>query len=292
MLLDVGMFSVGVRNNIDKHVVSKLEARCGMSTEMSTEPSRESRMNGRSRTPRQTSSKTSPRVVAPPPSADPCESSVVGDSAAEPRSEEFRRLRRRVAEQQDVVDKLAHETGRLQKSTHAKGRKIGYLAKKSSENQKMKVQGEMFRQAQDSVSFLKNYRSRRNNSVYFNLSRRGGCRLAIKRNQGHVGSEALAQRLEVRMSRQTVNGWERILAATVLEMSSDFYNCHYDSLSRLKCGGPLLLTYKVNGVRCDATNSIMLRHKAHVCEMSTVFSHLEGGQNILRLATGSQTLHS
>ena len=65
MLLDVGMFSVGVWSSTDKHVVSKLEARCGMSTEMSTESSRESRMNGRSRTPRQTLSKTFPRVVAP-----------------------------------------------------------------------------------------------------------------------------------------------------------------------------------------------------------------------------------
>ena len=72
MLLDVGMISVGVWNSKDKHVVSKLEARCGMSTEMSTESSRESRMNGRSRTPRQTLSKTFPRVVALPPGADRC----------------------------------------------------------------------------------------------------------------------------------------------------------------------------------------------------------------------------
>ena len=224
-------------------------------------------MNGRSRTPRQTSSKTVPRVVAPPPGADPCESIALEDSAAEPRSEELRRLRRRIGEQQDIIDKLAHEKGRLQKLNHEKGRKICYLAKKSRENpEKLKVQADMFRQAQDSVSFLKNYRSRRKNSVYFQLSRRGGCRLPTKRHQVHVGSEALAQQLEVRMSRQTVNRCERI-PATVLEMSSDFHNRHYDSLSRLKCGEPLLLTFEVNGVRCDATNSIMLRHKAHVCEI-------------------------
>ena len=37
---DVGMFSVRVWNSTDQYVVSKLEARCGMSTEMSTESSR------------------------------------------------------------------------------------------------------------------------------------------------------------------------------------------------------------------------------------------------------------
>ena len=199
----------------------------------------------------------------------------------------MRTLRRRIAEQQDIIDKLAHEKGQLQKSNHAKGRKICDLAKKSRENQNnLKVQAEMFRQAQDSVSFLKNYRTRRKNSVYFQLSRRGGYRLAMKRNQGHVGSEALAQQLEVRMSRQTVNRWERILASTFSKNSFDFYNCHYDSVSRLKCGEPLLLTYEVNVVRCDATNSIMLRHKAHVCEMSTIFSHLEGCRE-----PGAQNFH-
>ena len=134
---------------------------------------------------------------------------------------------------------------------------------------KMKMQPEMFRQAQDNVSFLKNYRSRRKNSVYFNLSRR---------NRGTWGAKHWHSNWRFRMSRQTVNRWERILAATVLEMSSDFHNCHCDSLSRLTCGEALLLTYEVNGVRCDATNSIMLRHKAHVCEMSTNFSHVEGGR--------------
>jgi hypothetical protein len=115
--------------------------------------------------------------------------------------------------------------------------------------------------------------------------------LGMKRNHGNGSAAMLLLAVEVSYQRDTVYRWEKRLANALLSMSRSWYAEHYGYLRRLRqffherregalssekaMGDRYNLSYEIHTVRGDATNAAVAHdHKAHVCQLSSVFVHV------------------
>ena len=178
------------------------------------------------------------------------------------------------------IPQMQRRIRRLQGLNRLKNQRIHYWKKKAlSLRTKLVAKRDELEKVKANMSFLVLYKKRHTSSAHFKMSRRGGYRLAIKRNQGHVGSEALVQQQECATGRQTVSRWQRILTAAILLVSHRYYSEHYAHLTSLdEPDKPNFLTYEMHSLRADATNHMMLKSKAHVCEITSIFSHSPYGE--------------
>ena len=137
-----------------------------------------------------------------------------------------------------------------------------------------------FYQDRQRDDFIIHSKLRRKGAQKFWVSVRGGYSLAIKRNLGTAGSEALVLALEARVQRRSVVKLEHTLAIALMLQSRAWYAYQYAfqqqclTLSSEEAGG-LQLSYVIHTVRGDATNSAVGQHasKAHTCEVNSFFKH-------------------
>ena len=112
-----------------------------------------------------------------------------------------------------------------------------------------------------------------------NLSTHGGMKLAVARNAGQSGAASVLKHLEAPADRRSVYVWEHRLANTLQDMSKQAYARKYAAitacnkkLARVAYGGPRAVTYELNLIKADATNtSILQSSKAHVLASASVF---------------------
>ena len=107
----------------------------------------------------------------------------------------------------------------------------------------------------------------------------GGYTMALMRNSAHVGTLGLVKMLQLPVSRQTVERWERLLATNLLIQSRLFYKHVYDTamIQHDGCGAEAF-SWELHNVRADATNSSVGLHslKAFVCVIDSRCRDIHG----------------
>jgi hypothetical protein len=139
------------------------------------------------------------------------------------------------------------------------------------------------RHLHEQVSYVADCKRRKKNTVFSKVSVFGGYKMAVLRNIGHIGSDALLTTLGVGFVRQTINRWECLLQDSIICRSIAWYDERDRYIEHLRhvdwysvdtdrdweeLGSPdFVFTWGLHAIRGDATNSAAGEHKAHVCEI-------------------------
>ena len=125
-------------------------------------------------------------------------------------------------------------------------------------------------------------KSRRNrNTLYHNISLKGGYTLAMKQNLGHQSGKDTIAVMEYDVSRTSVFRWELQLANSIVVQARHWFSQHYAYLDYMRevMDGVIvqrrLFSYEIHCIRGDGTNTAVakLDAKAHVCELRSLFVH-------------------
>ena len=162
--------------------------------------------------------------------------------------------------------KLPVENSKLSKERNNMRVQCSYWKRKSSDlTEKVFEQSRMITDSE----YIANSKRQRKDAQWRRLSICGGYRLASKRNIGHTSCTALAEVLDVQISRQCIVSWELGLADNLIFPTRQWHQHMQSRLhDRHKQGS---LTWAVTTVRADATNSSTLQsYKVHSCEITTL----------------------
>ena len=162
----------------------------------------------------------------------------------------------------------------------------------------------------NATSFAKRTKRRRRRTTTIRQTRdgvislTGGYSLAIRRNSGHAGTNAMAAAVEAGFSRQAINRWETLLGANAIAQSRAFYRSNYEYLEAVHANPPpppqpdgddaYNYTWEIHSIAGDGTNvpihfsgkrdskddatttvPVVFSDKAHTCRVQSIFCHLD-----------------
>jgi hypothetical protein len=94
----------------------------------------------------------------------------------------------------------------------------------------------------------------------------------MKRNLGHISAEALVTTLDLDLTRQVVNNWERNLGRSLQFQAKQWYIDLSVAAGAVHNGCERLVAWHICTARSDATSSSTSQsHQVHVCEITSTY---------------------
>ena len=117
--------------------------------------------------------------------------------------------------------------------------------------------------------FVHRSKKRSKRAVRWNMSLRGGYKLAFLRNRAHCSLTALRENVDTHFSSKTIARWERLFATSLLLQSRAWYTYQYlylqrlwasiDSVTPVASPQESILTWEAHSLRADSTNSNVMQ---------------------------------